>query len=286
MMKMAPSSLVCILSWMFSPDRRTGTIYSWPPSPRATLLARNQGKGPRLPFEVLSQRKLSLLQPVLRRQGHLIEKLFARNCSRWLGQHIITYRHHNYTQPIHPKSESPGCPDSAIYLNLPQNYSQTFLLLECMTQLQMIDLCSISLWQSVFISPSWHGHSNGLTIRLWKPVHNLYKYSCTTMCSSTCWFFALGFCRQKCSETKTRFGSAASSWHFHLSSFCTWRSPIVGASKPWHPERNKRLRLLDVVASPAEPEPPLVLVGQLVGWLIMKWNPNIWCSVAWASLPT
>ena len=88
------------------------------------------------------------------------------------------------------------------------------------------------------------------------------------------------------SETKTRFGSAASSWHFHLSSFCTWRSPIVGASKPWHPERNKRLRLLDVVASPAEPEPPLVLVGQLVGWLIMKWNPNIWCSVAWASLPT
>ena len=123
MMKMAPSSLVCILSWMFSPDRRTGTIYSWPPSPRATLLARNQGKGPRLPFEVLSQRKLSLLQPVLRRQGHLIEKLFARNCSRWLGQHIITYRHHNYTQPIHPKSKSPGCPDSANYLNFPQNYS-------------------------------------------------------------------------------------------------------------------------------------------------------------------
>ena len=62
-----PPCLVCILSWIFSPDRRTGTIYSWPPSPRATLLLpRNQGKGPRLPFEVLSQRNMGLLKELLR----------------------------------------------------------------------------------------------------------------------------------------------------------------------------------------------------------------------------
>ena len=88
MMKMAPSSLVCILSWMFSPDRRTGTIYSWPPSPptNSHTAAPQSRKGAKASIWSYLPKELEPFTTSFeQKQGHLIEELFAWKCSHYVN---------------------------------------------------------------------------------------------------------------------------------------------------------------------------------------------------------